>query len=63
MLEKQPLLRIFRDDLTYARYEFRSPHYFELSEVLNRAFQRIQSGGNPSSVMKSAQQEALRAVR
>jgi hypothetical protein len=31
--------------------------------VLNRAFQRIQSGGNPSSVMKSAQKEALRAVR
>jgi hypothetical protein len=57
------LLKVFREDLAYGHYEFRSRHYLELSQVLNRAFQRIQSGENPSTVMKNAQQEALRAAR
>ena len=63
MTSKQPLLKIFREDFAYGQYEFRSRHYLELSQVLNRAFQQIQSGDNPSTVMKKAQQEALRAAR
>jgi len=63
MLRSQPLLQVFRSELQYAQYIFRSPHYGDLSDVLNRAFTNIQSGADPTTVMKNAQQEALRAVR
>jgi multiple sugar transport system substrate-binding protein len=59
----QPLIKVFREDLPYGQYEFRSPHYLELANVLVRAFTAIQGGSKPSSVMKSAQQDALNAVR
>lgn len=63
MQQKQSLLQVFRSDYAFGQYEYRSPHYLELSQVLNRALQRVLGGDNPSSAMKSAQGEAKRAVR
>jgi len=63
MLRQQPLLSVFRADYAFGQYEYRSPHYLELSQVLNRAYQRVLTGDSPSATMKSAQQEATRAVR
>lgn len=62
-LSKQPLANVYHDDLNYARYFLRSPHFEELTQILSNAFTSVQSGANAASAMKKAQSEALDAVR
>lgn len=59
LLATEPLLETFIEDFKYAQYEFRSENYYEISEILTRAFQRVvMEGMNPADSLKKAQEEA-----
>jgi ABC-type glycerol-3-phosphate transport system substrate-binding protein len=61
-LETQPLLDVFIEDFKYAQYEFRSPHYFEVSDAFTRGFQKILEGEEPAMALSTIQDEARRAI-
>lgn len=59
LIESEPLLRTFVEDFKYAEYEFRSKDYYEISEILTRAFQRVvMENVTPEQALERAQREA-----
>ena len=60
--ESDPRLTTIFDDYQYGKYEFRSPKYFELSDIWTRALERVLQGEDVTTVLNDAQQQADAAV-
>lgn len=58
----EPLMPVFLEDYNYGRFQFRSPHYFELSDIWTRATGRILEGEDVMTVLTDAQAAADAAV-
>jgi len=59
LMESEPLLETFVEDFKYAKYEFRSKDYYEISGILMRAFQRVvMENVTPEEALEKAQKEA-----
>lgn len=58
----EPLMPVFLEDYNYGRFQFRSPHYFELSDIWTRATTRILEGEDVVTVLTDAQAAADAAV-
>ena len=60
--QSDPRLTTIFDDYQYGKYEFRSPKYFELSDIWTRALERVLQGEDVTTVLNDAQQQADAAV-
>jgi multiple sugar transport system substrate-binding protein len=58
----EPMMPVFLEDYNYGRFQFRSPHYFELSDIWTRATTRILEGEDVMTVLTDAQAAADAAV-
>lgn len=60
--ESDPRLTTIFNDYQYGKYEFRSPKYFELSDIWTRAQDRVLQGEDVMTVLQEAQAQAEAAV-
>ncbi|MFN8491109.1 MAG: sugar ABC transporter substrate-binding protein [Caldilineaceae bacterium] len=60
--QSDPRLNIIFNDYQYGKYEFRSPKYFELSDIWTRAQARVLQGEDVLKVLTEAQAQAAQAV-
>jgi len=60
--QSDPRLATIFNDYQYGQYEFRSPKYFELSDIWTRAQQRVLQGEDVMTVLQEAQAQAEAAV-
>ncbi len=61
-ISTEPMLPVFLEDFKYGQYEFRSTHYFELSDIWTRAVTRVLEGEDVQAVLQEAQIAAEFAV-
>lgn len=64
LVDTEPMMEVFNEDYPYGEYEFRSPQYYELSNILNRSLTTVMSENvDVKKTLQSAQEEAMMAVR
>ncbi|MBW7882261.1 MAG: ABC transporter substrate-binding protein [Caldilineaceae bacterium] len=60
--QSDPRLTTIFDDYPFGKFEFRSPKYFELSDIWTRAQDRVLQGEDVMTVLQEAQAQADQAV-
>lgn len=60
--QSDPRLTTIFNDYPYGKFEFRSPQYFELSDIWTRAQDRVLQGEDVMAVLQDAQAQAEQAV-
>lgn len=60
--QSDPRLTTIFNDYPYGKFEFRSPQYFELSDIWTRAQDRVLQGEDVMTVLQDAQAQAEQAV-
>ncbi len=60
--QDDPRLATIFNDYPYGQFEFRSPEYFELSDIWTRAQDRILTGEEIMPVLEEAQEQAMAAM-
>ncbi|MCB9159790.1 MAG: ABC transporter substrate-binding protein [Caldilineaceae bacterium] len=60
--QDDPRLTTIFDDYPYGQFEFRSPKYFELSDIWTRAQDRVLNGEDVMTVLQDAQAQAEGAM-